>query len=95
MRLQRDVNLFPTKTTSAREISATVLFAKVKTIVTNPAVLFLPWILKFKSKLVFRQNILHAKCTPIVGDLSCLKGACGVTILSSILDHCCLLLEIH
>jgi hypothetical protein len=48
MRLQQGVNLFPTKTTSARGILATVLFARVKAIVINPAVLFLPWILKFK-----------------------------------------------
>jgi hypothetical protein len=47
MRLQKDVNSFPTKTTSARGISVNVLFAKVKAIVINPAVLLLLWILKF------------------------------------------------
>ena len=50
MHLQKDVTLFPAKTTSAREISLSALFAKNKAIVITPEVLFLRWILGFESK---------------------------------------------
>ncbi len=76
MCLQKDVNLFPAKMTSARGKLVSVPFAKMKTIAINPAVLLLPWILGFKPELVFRKVFIENR-TGRARDLVCLEGCVG------------------